>query len=193
LRNEFGAKLGPEGAGYLDRIGNSAERMDRLIQDVLTFSRITRSELKLQPVDTDTLVRELVETYSNLRAEKENIHIEGTLPIVAGNAAALTQCFSNLLGNAVKFVAPGSRPNIRVWAESKEGRAKIFVKDKGIGIPELSQTRIFELFQRASVGYEGTGIGLPIVKKSIERMGGSVGVESQPGQGSMFWLELKLP
>jgi signal transduction histidine kinase len=192
LLTDFNAILGEKGAFYLKRISDSAERMDRLIQDVLSFSRIARAELKLEPVNTDTLVRDIVDTYPNLRAEQENILIEGTLPTVVGNEAALTQCFSNLLGSAVKFVLPGKRPVIRVWAERVDGRARIFVQDKGIGIPTHSHQRIFELFQRATDDYEGTGIGLPIVKKSVERMGGSVAVSSQPGNGSTFWIELSL-
>jgi PAS domain S-box-containing protein len=192
LSTEFSDKLTADGAMYLQRISNSADRMDRLIRDVLSFSRVARSDLKLEPVDTHKLVLDILETYSNLRTYKDCIRIDGTLPKVLGNEAGLTQCFSNLIGNAVKFVAPGKRPSIHIWAELNGETARIFVEDKGIGIPEIAHARMFQLFQRANIDYDGTGIGLAIVKKSVERMGGAVGFKSQPEEGSTFWLELKL-
>jgi signal transduction histidine kinase len=109
-----------------------------------------------------------------------------------GNEAALTQCISNLLSNAAKFVAPGVQPRIRVWSETETDRARLFFQDNGIGIEKEAHEKIFAIFQRVSRNYEGTGIGLAIVKKTIERMGGKVGLESQPGRGSTFWLEFTL-
>ena len=110
-------ELKPEARQYLGRIETSAARMDQLIQDVLSFSRAAREEIALHPVDTDALLRDVVETYPDLHARKESIHIDGKLPVVMGNEAALTQCFANLLGNALKFGYPGRAPSIRVWAE----------------------------------------------------------------------------
>jgi signal transduction histidine kinase len=192
VSTKFSAQLNAEGQSYLKRIGNSAARMDRLINDVLSYSLVARAELVLEPIATDKLAREIVDTYANLRAERENIQVEGVLPIVMGHETALAQCFSNLLGNAVKFVATGMRPSIRVWSDQTNGRARIFVEDKGIGIPENAHERIFGLFERATHDYEGTGIGLPILKKSIDRMGGTVGLKSTLGKGTTFWLELAL-
>ena len=192
LLTEHQAELGTDARLYLGRIGASALRMDQLIQDVLTFSRVSREELKLQPVDAGALLHDILETYPNLNASKHYIRVEGRLPVVIGNEAALTQCFSNLLSNALKFVRHGDVPDIRVRAETRGKQALLFFDDNGIGIPGNLHERIFELFQRVTVSREGTGIGLPIVKKSIERMGGKVGVQSVPGQGSTFWLELSL-
>jgi signal transduction histidine kinase len=120
------------------------------------------------------------------------VQLEGDFPCVMGNEAALTQCISNLLANAAKFVAPGVQPRVRVWSETEGDRARLFFRDNGIGIEKEAHEKIFGIFQRASRNYEGTGIGLAIVKKTIERMGGSVGLQSQPGHGSTFRLELAL-
>lgn len=192
LMQEHLGELSPDARHYLERIGTSARRMDRLIQDVLTFSRAAREDLALQPVDAGRLLRDILETYPDLHARREAIHIEGALPTVMGNEAALTQCFSNLLTNALRFAEPSRPVQIRIWAEEQGEQARLYFQDNGVGIPAELHTRIFELFQRASETGEGTGIGLPIVKRSVERMGGRVGVTSTPGNGSTFWLEVNL-
>src|SRR5262249_6957876 len=153
-------------------------------------TKSAQQDMPLVPVDLSKLVRELIETYPNFHGDNADIFVESELPVVLGNDALLTQCFSNLLGNAVKFVAPGLRPEVRVSAEMQDSVARIWVKDKGIGIPKNAQERLFKMFQKLETGYEGTGIGLAIVRKVVERMGGKVGVESEPGQGSHFWVEL---
>jgi signal transduction histidine kinase len=111
---------------------------------------------------------------------------------VLGHEAALTQCISNLLANAVKFVPAGTEPRIRVWTGSQNGSVRIWFEDNGIGIAPENHCRIFNIFERvhSDSEFEGTGIGLSIVKKAIERMGGDVGVESEPGRGSRFWIAL---
>lgn len=205
LIHDLGDKLDPESRSYLERICSAGERMDRLIQDVLTFSRVTRAELKLEPIHLHHVVCGVLECYANLQPPSAEITIVGELPTVLGNAAALTQCISNLLANAVKFVPPGTEPVVRLWATPLSARAaekyhrspptqyvRLFVEDNGIGIARESQEKIFGLFQRVDKGYEGTGIGLAIVKKTVERMGGGVGVTSQPGRGSTFWIDLPL-
>jgi len=101
------------------------------------------------------------------------------------------QIFSNLLGNAVKFVGPGVKPRVRLWAETRKERVRFYVQDNGIGIPADQQEKIFGIFQRVSKDYDGTGIGLAIVKKAAARLGGSVGLESEPGRGSTFWVEVR--
>jgi PAS domain S-box-containing protein len=193
LLEEYHGKLDDQARGYLRRLCASAERMDRLIQDVLSYSQIVRAELPLNVVELDRLVAQVVESYPAIQERQAQIVISAPLPPVLGNQAALTQCFSNLLANAIKFVASGVEPRVRVWAEQGEGSVRVFVQDNGIGIASDQQQKIFGIFQRASQAYEGTGIGLAIVKKAAERMGGSVGVISEPGQGSAFWVELKKP
>ena len=208
LMEEWGDKLGAESRDYLERITRAAERMDRLIQDVLTFSRVARTELTLEPVNLDHLLRGILECYPNLQPPQAEIAIEGRFPYVLANAASLTQCLSNLLGNAVKFVAHGAQPRVRVWTEavgtsvtsvvgnspiqlSDGSLIRLCIRDNGIGIPREAHEKIFGIFQRLNKHYEGTGIGLAIVKKAAERMGAKVGLQSEPGKGSTFWLELR--
>jgi signal transduction histidine kinase len=120
------------------------------------------------------------------------IEIEEPLPPVMAQPSYLTQVLSNLLGNAIKFVPPGRTPEICVSAQRQGNRVKITFQDNGIGIEPKDRERIFNIFERVHdrESYEGTGIGLSIVRKATERMGGSVGVESGRGQGSCFWIEL---
>lgn len=176
----------------LARISTSAERMEALITDALNYSRSLRQELPLTDVDTGALLQGMLESYPELQPSKAHIQVEGKLPVVLGNEAALTQCFSNLLGNAVKFVKPGDKPQVRVWAEERDGWARIWVEDNGIGISKEMLPRVFDMFSRGSKDYEGTGIGLALVRKVMQRMGGRTGVESEEGHGSKFWIELEL-
>jgi len=240
---------------HIQRITSAAGRMDKLIQDVLQYSRLARSELSLAPVDAQSLLRGIIESYPAFQPPQVEITIEKRLPRVLGNEAALTQCFSNLLGNAIKFVPPGVRPSVRIWAERvegpkpegrnpKEGRipksgkkgkasgagtdqspaahagpathhaprtthlatseppsralqpppvpsVRLWFADNGVGIPKEAQERIFKMFQRLDKSYDGTGVGLTVVRKAVEKMGGKVGLESEPGHGSRFWVELK--
>lgn len=190
LAEECGDRIGPEGQDYLRRIIAASHRMDRLTQDVLVYSRVSRTELPLLPVDMQALVEGIVESYPQFHASRAEIVVRGPLPRVLGNEAALVQCVSNLLSNAVKFVAAGVRPRVEVSAELSGGRARICVQDNGIGIEEAARAKIFGIFERLHTGYEGTGIGLAVVRRAIERMGGAVSVSSGPGQGSRFCLEL---
>ena len=115
----------------------------------------------------------------------------GPLPTVLGNEAMLMQVLSNLLGNAVKFARAGIKPQIKIWAETRPPLVRLLVKDEGIGIAPDQHQKIFNIFQQVEKIEDGTGIGLAIVKKSVERMNGNVGVDSTLGHGSTFWIELK--
>lgn len=185
---------------HLRRIMVAANRLDMLVQDALNYSRVVLEEIRLQPINIEALLQTLIETYPNLVSSAADIQLTGPFPMVQGNESLLVQCFSNLLGNAVKFVAPGVRPRIRVWAQPTETpgngadfrSVRIWVEDNGIGIPKSGQKRLFGMFERLNHEYEGTGIGLAIVRKVAERMRGRVGVESDVGAGSRFWVELPI-
>jgi PAS domain S-box-containing protein len=191
LAENHADKLDPEAKTYLHRIQSSAARLDRLIHDVLAYSKISRDQNEVATFDLDKMMRAMVETYPNLLAA--NINIVASSAQVRGCELPLSQCISNLLGNALKFVPAGRVPYVKVWTESANGRLRIWVQDNGIGILPKDQGRIFDVFTRVNgtKDYEGTGLGLSMVKKAVERMGGTVGVESELGQGSRFWIELE--
>jgi PAS domain S-box-containing protein len=191
LVEDYAAKLDTAGVDYLNRISNASKRMDHLIQDVLIFSRLSRQEVKLQDIDIDKLIREVIGSYPNLDPSIVDISIPDQLPPVKGNQALLTQCFSNLLENGAKFVAKGTKAHIEVRAETFPGHARLYFKDNGIGISENDLVRIFDIFHRVGREHDGTGIGLAIVRKAVEKMGGTLGVESELGKGSTFWLHLQ--
>jgi signal transduction histidine kinase len=171
----------------------SAVRLDRLILDVLSYSQILHSPVPMVPVDLERLMHDIVEMYPNGQLIKPQIQIIGRLPTVVANEALLTQCISNLLSNGAKFVSPGTTPRIEISAEVREeSMIRLWIKDNGIGIAPENRERIFRLFERInpSAEYDGTGIGLTIVRKAIERMGAQNGFESEVGQGSRFWIQL---
>jgi PAS domain S-box-containing protein len=176
---------------YLQTIANSAERLDHLVQDLLAFSRVSHDEESISPVDLDRLIRDIVQQYPNFQGNADII-IHGNLPVVLGHETALTQVVSNLLANAIKFVPPERRPEIKVQANVGEHVVRVEFIDNGIGIAPENQQRIFKMFEQVHPAgtYTGTGIGLAVVKKAVEKMQGSLGVESTEGQGSKFWIEL---
>ena len=167
--------------------------MDDLINDVLTYSRLLRSEIVLRPVNLNDLIPFVISTYPQLQADGAEISIDGPLPTVLANEASLTQCVSNLLSNAVKFVAPGTTARVRIRADEVDGGARLWIEDNGIGIDPRDHARIWNIFTRIGRArdHEGTGIGLAIVRKAIERMNGKLGLQSALGQGSKFWVQLR--
>jgi signal transduction histidine kinase len=184
--------LSPEAKRYLEKIRKAAERMDRLTQDLLAYTRVASAELVLGPVNLDEVVRDVIETYPALRDAEASIRIESPLGMALGHVPSLVQCFSNLLENAVKFSPPGKNLPIEVFSKRRGNRLRCFVSDSGPGILRAHQKRIFDLFERASdASVPGTGVGLAIVKKAVERMGGGVGVNSVLGKGTKFWIDLK--
>jgi len=212
LLDDYSSKLDERGVNHLQQIMRSALRLDHLIQDVLSYSKVLHAKGQMGPVDLDGLMRDIIATYPN--GQKAVFHIQGKLPKVLGNEAFLTQCFSNLLGNASKFVEPGTIPHIEIGAETHESvkpvareqtagastlprsgaaTVRIWIKDNGIGISPENHERIFRMFERIhpAKDYEGTGIGLAIVRKAAERMGAQVGFESELGKGSRFWMQLQ--
>jgi PAS domain S-box-containing protein len=190
LMEEEGPSLSNGTLKYLARITTASSRMDKLIEDVLVFSRLSSQDIDLEPIDIDTLLHDIIRSYPNFDPSEITISIKNRLPAVKGNQSLLTQCFSNLLENSKKFKTEGTKPQIEIWSESSNGRVKLFFKDNGIGIATENLDRIFDIFQRVGRDKQGTGIGLSIVRKSAEKMCGTVQVESSLGKGSTFCLDL---
>lgn len=194
LVEDYGLQLDATARNYLDRIQRSSQRMEKLTHDVLTYSRLARSEMHLTRVDLDALIRDMIYQYAEFQPPHAEITVRRPLHDVLGHEVSLGQCIANLLTNAVKFVAPGVRPRVRIHSEQNQGWVRVWIADNGIGIDPRYQARLFQVFERLHdrQQYEGTGIGLAIVRKAVDKMGGRCGVESDGSNGSRFWIELPL-
>lgn len=192
LQEDHAAELPAAAQYYLEKIIRAAQRMDNLTQDLLAYTRVARGEIDIVAVDLDPLVAEVIEQYPGLGSLANHIHVRMPLGHAMGHVPSLLQCFSNLLGNAMKFIPEGRVPEVEIFASRTPFGLRVSVKDNGIGIDAAHHERIFQMFERAAARQiPGTGIGLAIVKKAVKRMGGSVGVISAPGKGAEFWFELR--
>ena len=193
LLDDEQTKLSEDGLGYARRIINSGAYMDKLLHGLLTYSRLTRAELELTPINLESVINELLSLVENEIKERNAIvEVKAPLSPVLAHQTTLNQIIANLVSNALKFVEPGRKPVVRIWAEEGLDTIRLIVEDNGIGVEPTHQTRIFGLFERLHNNslYPGTGVGLAIVRKGVERMNGRVGVESALGKGSRFWIEL---
>jgi PAS domain S-box-containing protein len=195
LLEDLSESLNATYANALNRITANTQQMDTLITDLLNYSRLRQVEIELQPVDLSQVLTEVLNRLeAEIQERQAQIQVESPLPIVQANRLILIQVVTNLLSNATKFVAEGVQPQVRVWAERRDRHTRLWIEDNGIGIAVENHQHIFSPFTRlhSREEYAGTGIGLAIVRKGMERMNGQVGIESQPGQGSRFWLELPI-
>jgi signal transduction histidine kinase len=186
-------RLSKEGKQDLDRIRWAAQEMRELIDSLLNFSRLGRGEVRYEPID----VRSYIETClrnleGEIRSRNASVKIRGRVRVVQLDPTLLKIALTNLLSNAIKFVPEGVQPEITVSTSVKQDVCRIEVNDNGIGISKEDQQRIFMPFVRiySEEEFPGIGLGLPSVRKAVELMGGRVGVDSKPGQGSRFWIEL---
>jgi signal transduction histidine kinase len=195
LQEDYGEQLPPPAKNYTKRIVAAAERMDALIQDLLAYARLSRSDIAIERVPLDLAVETALQRMSeSIVARGAVVEVVPPLPEVRAHRPTLQQCLINLISNALKFTPDGAAPRITLRAEKRAGSARLWIEDTGIGIAPEHHERIFNVFERlhGAETYPGTGIGLAIVKKGIERMDGQVGVASCPDQGSCFWIELPL-
>ncbi|MCP3136037.1 GAF domain-containing protein [Pyxidicoccus xibeiensis] len=191
LGRRYKGKLDADADEFIHYAVDGVTRMQRLIQDLLTWSRVGTRGREPKPCDAG---RALERATANLQAAIQESHARvrgGPLPAVLADETQLAQVFQNLIGNALKFhgAAP---PHVEVAAERQGAEVRFTVKDRGIGIDRQYFDRIFIIFQRlhGKEDYPGTGIGLAICKKIIERHGGRIGVESEQGRGTTFWFTL---
>ncbi len=193
LRDQHRAELSPAAQQLLDRLNHSCARLQRFLENVLSYSRMRHGPIDMHPVDLDKVIGTVVEQYPHVKEANAAVELAQPLLPVHGNEGLLAQSIANLLSNAVKFVAPGVRPALKIWTEPRDGHVRLVIQDNGIGIPESDRERIFHLFTRGDQAghYEGTGVGLAVVQRAVARMGGTTGVESELGKGSRFWIQLK--
>jgi signal transduction histidine kinase len=192
LLDDYKDSIDETGREYVQRIIKSARRLDRLVEDLLTYSRLSRSDLRFEIVDLNKILADVqAQLTEEVRNQNGTISVAALHP-VCGYEPTLNLVITNLVANALKFVRPDVAPQIRVWSEEKGDCVRLWVEDNGIGIAGEHRDKIFGVFQRLHPmeKYPGTGIGLAIVEKGVERMAGRVGVESEVGKGSRFWIEL---
>lgn len=203
LKERFGDQLGDKGRDYIERMDGAAHRMQRLIDDLLSYSRVGTKGAAFKRVELETVLAEACEDLS-LRIQESGARIQkGPLPAIEADATQMRQLFQNLLGNALKFRRPGVPPVLEVHAREHVqpdagGKARPMVvldfKDNGIGFEPAHATRIFNIFERlhGRDQFEGTGVGLAICRKIVERHGGTILAEGRPGAGATFTVRLPL-
>ena len=194
IRRRYTDRLDEEGVRSLDFLVDAAQRMQTLIDDLLSYSRMASQPLRLERIDLNAIVGEVRELLDGTIEENSaELDIE-QLPVVRGDPTLIKQALYNLVGNAIKYRREET-PRITVRAARFEDRVRISVKDNGIGLDPKFADKIFAPFQRlhTRTEYKGTGIGLAIVRQAIQRHGGEVWVESEPDKGSTFYLEIPRP
>jgi PAS domain S-box-containing protein len=205
LLEEADSILSETGRDFAKRINRAAQFMDTMLMDLLVFSGTAQQRIDLTAVNLETVTQSVLCRLENeIQEKKARVETCGPWPTVLGHEPTLGQVLSNLLSNALKFVAPGVAPVVRIRVQElatvaspfpgREGEqwSRVWVEDNGIGVAPEHQGQIYRLFARLHGDtYPGTGIGLAIVQKGVERMGGRVGLQSTPGQGSRFWFELR--
>lgn len=190
LEEDYGEELDELALEYIEGITENAQQMDQLVVDLLEYSRIGRQQVKSSMVDLGKLLTRLASRFD--LQEKADLHLPATLPKIWGIEVRLEQIFSNLLTNAVKFQRPNTQAKVRIESTDLGDEWQFCVQDNGIGISEKYFDKIFGVFQRLHTQeeYEGTGIGMAIVKKAVEEHGGKIWLESKVGEGTIFKLTL---
>ncbi|MFN7138185.1 MAG: sensor histidine kinase, partial [Limisphaerales bacterium] len=193
LLQDYGTNMDERGRDYSRRIDEAAGRMDALINDLLQFGQLAHARMRADVLQLEEQFERVIELYGGeIRSRNAEIILERPLHAVCADEAVLQRVLGNLISNALKFVEPDIKPVLRIRSERADGCVRLWVTDNGIGIEPRFHEQIFGTFQRLHEisKYPGTGMGLAIVRKGVEQMGGKVGVESELGKGSRFWIEL---
>ncbi|WP_306056259.1 sensor histidine kinase [Natronococcus wangiae] len=194
LERRYGDELGEDGEEFIEFAVDGAERMRAMIEGLLEYSRVETRGDPFEPVDLDPLLEEIRTDLQVAIEETDGELTVESLPTVSGDRSQLRQLFQNLLENAITY-SGDEPPQIRVKAERSDGEWIVAVSDNGIGIDPEDQERIFDVFDRlhSREEYDGTGIGLALCERIAERHGGSIEVESEPGEGTTFFVTLPGP
>lgn len=192
LEGKCSSTLDEKGKKYLHFIISNAQRMQKMIHDILTFSRVGREEIIVEAVDCNQIAHEVLMEFESIIREKNVKIICGELPVLQTSQTLIQICLQNLVGNALKFQDGSRQPEVSIQAERIDAGWKISVRDNGIGIDPKFHDRIFTIFQRfhRKEDYPGTGIGLSTCRKFIRIFGGDIGFESVPGQNTVFFFTL---
>jgi signal transduction histidine kinase len=191
LAERYRGKLDGDADKYIHYAVDGALRMQKLVQDLLAFSRVGRQGAALRSIDCNVVLRAALQNLEAALQESGTVVKADSLPVVIADSAQLTQVFQNLIGNGIKFRGEGA-PTIQIKAEGKDKEWTFSVEDNGIGIAPDQTENVFVIFRRLHTReeYAGNGIGLSICKKIIEHHGGRIWVESEPGPGSTFKFTL---
>jgi PAS domain S-box-containing protein len=192
LERHLGTDIDEDARTFISFAVDGAKRMHELIVDLLEFSRISRRGSPFQPIATVQVMAEAQKDLGSAVAEAEAVVLADDLPPVHGDPSQIRRLFENLIGNAIKYRSPDRRPEVRVTVQKLNGFWQFCVADNGIGIPHDELERVFLIFQRlhGRDEYPGSGIGLAVCRKIVERHGGRIWAESELGQGSRFYFTL---
>jgi signal transduction histidine kinase len=195
LLEDYGDKLDGEGKRFLASVRQASVHMGQLIDDLLAYSQIERRSLQLARLNLRDFLDPLLAPYADEIASRGvSLRVEVPQINVWADAAGLNQALRNLVDNALKFSRSAKNPEVVIGAREEEGRCLLWVRDNGVGFEMKFVERIFDIFQRLhrSEDYPGTGIGLAIVRKAMERLGGRAWAHSTPGEGATFFLEIPI-
>lgn len=177
---------------YLERIEANVRSMESMLKGLLNISRISHRDLDLEEVDITNLLNTIVNNNSQI-VENENASVNiGQLPTLKCDYDKMQQVFLNLILNALKYCPEGRKPKIEIGSYEEKNQMVVYIKDNAEGFKDSDKDRAFRIFERFNIEKEGTGVGLAIVKSIIEKHGGKVGIESQVGQGSTFFLKFPI-
>jgi signal transduction histidine kinase len=190
LLDEVAPGLDAEVGGHLDVIGGAVRRMLVAVDELAAYATAGDAPLRLEPVEASMLALDVIA--DRLQGQSDGPEVEiGELPAVTADALLLRQVLDHLVGNAIRFVPPGTRARVTVDAREQDGGWwRIEVADRGIGVPAEQRERIFAPFHKAAKGYPGAGLGLAVCARIVARHGGEIGAEANPGGGSVFWFSL---
>jgi light-regulated signal transduction histidine kinase (bacteriophytochrome) len=191
--SDYAAKMDEEARAMVERIRCAGVRMEETLKHLLEYSSLAREDIALEVVNTESVIKDLlIEHRALLETAGAEVDVMGPIPEVRGCVPILNQVLANLLTNAVKYTREGDRPWVRISAETRPSTVVLKVADRGIGIEPKYHERIFRIFERLHgySKYPGSGVGLAIARRAVERMNGRIWVESEAAKGSCFCLEL---